>query len=63
MCIRDRHKGYAIGIGCVYSLFMALPTIAGDAIGIMFGPTLAVIGATMGFLKINEQASQTSQPS
>lgn len=58
-----QHKGYAIGIGCVYSLFMALPTVAGDAIGIMFGPTLAVIAATMSFLKINETPSQVSQPS
>jgi CysZ protein len=60
------HKGHAIGIGCVYSLFMALPTVAGDAIGIMFGPTLAVIGATMSFLKINEipsPGSLSSQPS
>ncbi len=52
-----QYKGYAIGIGCVYSVFMALPTIAGDAIGIMFGPTLAVIGATMSFIKINEGLS------
>lgn len=58
-----QNKGYAIGIGCVYSIFMALPTVAGDAIGIMFGPTLAVIGATISFLKINESSSQITQPS
>lgn len=55
------HKGHAIGIGCVYSIFMALPTVAGDAIGIMFGPTLAVIAATMSFLKLNETPAPTSQ--
>ncbi|MBK7818879.1 MAG: hypothetical protein IPJ60_16085 [Sphingobacteriaceae bacterium] len=55
-----QYKGYAIGIGCVYSIFISLPTIAGDAIGIMFGPTLAVIGATMSFLKINATPSQPS---
>jgi CysZ protein len=46
------NRGYAIGVGCVYSIFMALPTFAGDMIGIMFGPTLAVIGATISFLEI-----------
>lgn len=57
-----KHKGHAIGVGCVYSIFMALPTVAGDAIGIMFGPTLAVIGATMSFLKINEAQPSQSSP-
>lgn len=47
-----QNKGYAIGIGCVYAMFMALPTIAGDLIGIMVGPTIAVIGATLSFLEI-----------
>lgn len=46
------NKGYACGIGFVYWLFMALPTIAGDVIGLMFGPALAVVGATTCFLEI-----------
>jgi CysZ protein len=58
-----KNKGYAMGIGCVYSIFLALPTPLGTIIGIMFGPTVAVIGATMCFLKITEQEpSPTSWP-
>lgn len=49
------NKGYAIGIGSVYAMFMALPTFAGDVIGIMIGPTIAVIGATISFLQIKEK--------
>jgi CysZ protein len=57
----NKHKGYMIGIGCVYSVFLALPLPfhLGDIIGIMFGPAVAVIGATMSFLKINEQSQRT----
>jgi CysZ protein len=50
-----QNKGYAIGIGCVYAMFMSLPTIAGDVIGIMLGPTLAVVGATISFLEIQKR--------
>lgn len=50
-----RHRGYAIGIGCVYSVFLLLPTFAGNLIGLMFGPILAVIGATMSFLEIKKK--------
>ena len=50
-----QNRGYACGIGFVYSLFMALPFIIGDAIGIMFGTTVAVIGATLGFLQLTDK--------
>jgi CysZ protein len=49
------NKGYACGIGCVYWLFMLLPFFVGDVIGIMFGPALAVVGATVSFLEINKK--------
>lgn len=49
------NKGYACGIGFVYWFFMALPTFAGDIIGLMFGPALAVIGAAITFLEIKKQ--------
>ena len=49
-----RNKGYACGIGCVYWLFMILPFFAGDIIGIMFGPAVAVVGATISFLEIRK---------
>lgn len=52
-----KNKGYAIGIGCVYSIFMALPTIAGDVLGMMFGPTIAVVGATISFLEMNKKTA------
>lgn len=46
------NKGYACGIGLVYWFFISLPTVIGDFIGIMFGPTLAVVGATASFLAL-----------
>ncbi len=51
------NKGYAIGIGCVYSLFMGLPTIMGDIVGMMFGPAIAVVGATISFLEIKNKSA------
>lgn len=53
----QQNKGYAIGIGCVYSVFMALPTIMGDVLGMMFGPAIAVVGATLSFLEIRKNAN------
>ncbi len=55
-----KNRGYAIGIGCVYCVFMTLPTLTGDLIGIMFGPTLAVIGATISFLQIRKKEVSSS---
>jgi CysZ protein len=49
-----KNKGYACGIGFVYSLFLALPFLFGDIIGIMCGPALGVIGATLSFLEMNK---------
>ncbi len=48
------NKGYACGIGCVYWLFMILPSFAGDIVGLMFGPALAVIGATISYIEIKK---------
>jgi CysZ protein len=49
------NKGYACGIGCVYWLFMILPFFIGDIIGVMFGPAVAVVGATISFLEIRKK--------
>ncbi|MBI2722665.1 MAG: EI24 domain-containing protein [Bacteroidetes bacterium] len=49
-----QNKGYACGIGFVYSFFLALPFLAGSIIGMMFGPALAVVGGTISFLQIRE---------
>lgn len=49
-----RNQGYACGIGCVYWLFMILPFFVGDIVGIMFGPAIAVVGATVSFLEIRK---------
>lgn len=49
-----KNKGYACGIGCVYWLFMILPFAFGDVVGIMFGPAVAVVGATVSFLEIKK---------
>ncbi|MGZ4042037.1 MAG: EI24 domain-containing protein [Bacteroidia bacterium] len=48
------NKGYACGIGFVYSFFLALPFIPGSIIGMMFGPAVAVIGGTISFLEIQK---------
>ncbi len=45
-----KNRGLACGIGVVYSFFMLLPVF----IGIMFGPVLAVVGATLCFLEIKQ---------
>lgn len=50
------NMGLACGIGCVYWLFMNLPFFTGDIIGMMFGPSLAVVGATLSFLEIRKAA-------
>lgn len=46
-----KHSGLACGIGIVYSVFMLLPFF----LGLMFGPVLAVVGATICFLEIKEK--------
>ncbi|MCD6017784.1 MAG: hypothetical protein K0S53_905 [Bacteroidetes bacterium] len=43
-----KHKGVICGIGLVYSCFMLLPLF----VGLMFGPVLAVVGATLSFLEL-----------
>lgn len=52
-----KNKGLACGIGLVYSFFMILPAF----IGMMFGPVLAVVGATVCFLKIKEKEMPTTK--
>lgn len=47
------NKGLTIGIGCVYWLFMSIPTFVGDITGLMFGPAVAALGATLSFLELN----------
>lgn len=49
------NMGLVIGIGCVYGLFMSIPTFIGDIIGLMFGPALAALGATISFLELRNQ--------
>jgi len=50
-----KNKGYVIGIGCVYSIFMALPTVVGTVIGIMIAPAIGVIGAVISYLEIKKE--------
>lgn len=50
------NKGLVMGIGCVYWLFMSIPTFAGDIIGLMFGPAIASLGATVSFLEMRNQS-------
>ncbi|MES2568159.1 MAG: EI24 domain-containing protein [Bacteroidota bacterium] len=46
-----QHTGMICGIGMIYSLFMLLPVF----IGLMFGPVLAIVGATVCFLQITQK--------
>ena len=48
------NRGTACGIGFVYSFFMALPFFPGSIVGIMFGPSVGVVGSTISFLQINK---------
>jgi CysZ protein len=50
-----RNRGYACGVGLVYSFFLALPFVPGQIIGMMFGPAVAVIGGTVSFMEINKE--------
>jgi CysZ protein len=45
-----KNKGYVCGVGLVYSFFLSIPFL--DAIGMMFGPAVSVIGGTIGFLEL-----------
>lgn len=55
-----QNRGYACGIGFVYSFFLALPFLAGSIIGMMFGPVLAVVGGTISFLEIQNAKRLTA---
>jgi len=51
-----KNMGTACGIGAIYSFLMLLPWF----VGLMFGPVLAVVGATICFLEIKKQNALTS---
>jgi CysZ protein len=51
-----KNMGTACGIGAIYSFLMLLPWF----VGLMFGPVLAVVGATICFLEIKKQNTLTS---
>lgn len=46
-----KNKGLICGIGIIYSAFMLLPFF----LGLMFGPVLAVVGATLSFLELKQK--------
>jgi CysZ protein len=50
-----RNKGIAVGLGFCYSLFFILPTFIGTGIGMMFGPIMAVTGATIAFIELRDK--------
>lgn len=50
-----KNMGTACGIGAVYSFLMLLPWF----VGLMFGPVLAVVAATICFLEIKKQNDLT----
>jgi CysZ protein len=50
-----KNKGYACGVGIIYSFFLALPFAIGSFIGLLFGPCICVIGSTQSFLEIKNE--------
>ena len=50
-----KNIGTACGIGAIYSFLMLLPWF----VGLMFGPVLAVVAATICFLEIKKQNDLT----
>lgn len=53
------NKGYACGTGMVYSFFLAFGFLPLQIVGMMFGPSVAVIGGTMSFLQMKDTTSPT----
>ncbi len=56
--LMKQNRGYACGIGFVYSFFLALPFLPGSIIGIMFGPAIAVVGGTISFLEVTKDSAK-----
>lgn len=46
-----KNKSLICGIGIIYTAFMLLPLF----LGLMFGPVLAVVGATLSFLELKQK--------
>lgn len=49
-----KYKGIVCGVGAVYSILMMLPFF----IGMMVGPIVAIVGATICFLEINKNTKK-----
>jgi CysZ protein len=52
-----KHKALICGIGCCFALCLKIPTLLGDLSGLMIGPAVACIGATLAFHQIKEEKS------
>jgi chorismate dehydratase len=52
-----KHKAIVAGIGCCFALCLKIPTLFGDLAGLMIGPAVACVGATLAFNKIKEEKS------
>jgi CysZ protein len=55
------NMGVACGLGFCYSLMFLLPTFLGDIIGMMLGPVMAVVGATLAFHEIKKKEQHVSK--
>ena len=52
-----KHKALVSGIGCCFALCLKIPTLFGDLAGLMIGPAVACIGATLAFHQIKKEES------
>ncbi|MGZ3866071.1 MAG: EI24 domain-containing protein [Bacteroidia bacterium] len=53
-----KHKAIICGIGCCFALCLKIPTLLGDLAGLMIGPAVACIGATLAFHKIKGESAE-----
>jgi len=52
-----KHKALVCGIGCCFALCLKIPTLFGNLAGLLIGPVVACIGATLAFHQIKKEES------
>jgi len=53
-----KHKALICGVGCCLALCLKIPTLFGDLAGLMIGPAVACIGATLAFHQIKKESAE-----
>lgn len=53
-----KNKALICGLGCCFALCLKIPTLLGDLAGLMIGPAVTCIGATLAFHKIKGESAE-----